>query len=118
MDRQKAARWGINVADVQDPVQTAVGGTALTEVLRGEQVYNLTLRYLPQYRDTEEAIRDIRLLAPSGERVSLAQLCDIREADEGSEIYRENNQRFQQGCQSSRWDDSESSRDVPRAVEW
>ena len=94
VDRQKAARWGINVADVQDAVQTAVGGTALTQVLRGEEVYNLTLRYLPPYRDTEEAIRNIRLLAPSGERVSLAQLCAIREADEGSEIYRENNQRY------------------------
>ncbi len=94
VDRAKAARWGINVADVQDAVQTAVGGTALTQVLKGEQVYNLTLRYLPKYRDTREAIENIRLLAPTGERVSLAQLCDIREADEGSEIYRENNQRY------------------------
>jgi heavy metal efflux system protein len=94
VDREKAARWGINVSDVQDAVQTAVGGTAVTQVLRGEQVYNLTLRYLPRYRDTEEAIRNIRLLSPSGERVSLAQLCNIREADEGSEIYRENNQRY------------------------
>jgi heavy metal efflux system protein len=94
VDREKAARWGINVADVQDAVQTAIGGTAQTQVLRGEEVYNLTLRYLPQYRDTEEAIRNVRLLAPSGERVSLAQLCDIREADEGSEIYRENNERY------------------------
>ncbi|MGA8532324.1 MAG: CusA/CzcA family heavy metal efflux RND transporter [Acidobacteriaceae bacterium] len=94
VNRQKAARWGINVSDVQDAVQTAVGGTTLTQVLRGEQVYNLTLRYLPQYRDTREAIENIRLLSPTGERVSLAQLCDIREADEGSEIYRENNQRY------------------------
>ncbi|HTZ75566.1 MAG TPA: CusA/CzcA family heavy metal efflux RND transporter [Candidatus Aquilonibacter sp.] len=94
VDREKAARWGINVADVRDAVQTAIGGTALTQVLKGEEVYNLTLRYLPQYRGTEEAIRNIRLLAPSGERVSLAQLCDIREADEGSEIYRENNERY------------------------
>ncbi len=94
VDRQKAARWGINVADVQDAVQTAIGGTALTQVLQGEQVYGLTLRYLPQYRDTEEAIRNIRLLSPSGERVSLGQLSDIREADEGSEIYRENNERY------------------------
>jgi cobalt-zinc-cadmium resistance protein CzcA len=62
--------------------------------LRGEQVYNLTLRYLPQYRSTSEAIKNIRLLSPSGERVSLAQLCKIREADEGSEIYRENNERY------------------------
>jgi heavy metal efflux system protein len=94
VDRAKARRWGINVADVQDAVQTAVGGNALTQVLRGEEVYNLTLRYLPKYRDTREAIENIRLLAPTGERVSLAQLCTIHEADEGSEIYRENNQRY------------------------
>jgi cobalt-zinc-cadmium resistance protein CzcA len=94
VDRQAAARWQINVADVQDAIQTAVGGTNLTQVLRGEEVYNLTLRYLPQYRDTREAIDRIRLLSPSGERVSLAQLCTVREADEGSEIYRENNQRY------------------------
>ena len=94
VDRAKAARWQINVADVQDAIQTAVGGNALTQVLRNEEVYNLTLRYLPQYRDTREAIENIRLLSPSGERVSLAQLCDVREADEGSEIYRENNERY------------------------
>lgn len=94
VDRQAAARYQINVADVQDAIQTAVGGNALTQVLRGEQVYNLTMRYLPQYRDTSEAIKNIRLLSPSGERVSLAQLCKVKEADEGSEIYRENNQRY------------------------
>ena len=94
VNRQAAARWQINVTDIQDAIQTAVGGTALTQVLRGEQVYNLTLRYLPQYRDTRQAIDNIRLLSPSGERVSLAQLCTVKEADEGSEIYRENNQRY------------------------
>jgi heavy metal efflux system protein len=94
VDRRKAARYQINVADVQDAIQTAVGGNALTQVLRGEARYDLVVRYLPQYRDTTEAIQNIRLLSPSGERVSLAQLCDIREADEGSEIYRENNQRY------------------------
>ena len=94
VDRAKAARWQINVADVQDAIQTAVGGNALTQVLRDEEVYNLTLRYLPKYRNTREAIENIRLLSPSGERISLAQLCDVREADEGSEIYRENNERY------------------------
>ena len=94
VDRQAAARWQINVADIQDAIQTAVGGTALTQVLRGEEVYNLTLRYLPQYRNIREAIDSIRLLSPSGERVSLAQFCTVKEADEGSEIYRENNQRY------------------------
>lgn len=94
VDREKAARWGISVAQVQDAVQTAIGGTALTQVLKGDQSYDLTLRYLPKYRDTREAIENIRLLAPTGERVSLAQLCTIHETDEGSEIYREGNQRY------------------------
>jgi cobalt-zinc-cadmium resistance protein CzcA len=94
VDRAKAARWQINVADIQDAIQTAVGGNALTQVLQGEEVYNLTLRYLPRYRETRQAIDNIRLLSPSGERVSLAQLCTVKEQDEGSEIYRENNQRY------------------------
>jgi cobalt-zinc-cadmium resistance protein CzcA len=94
VDRVQAARHQINVADVQDAVQTAVGGTALTQVLQGEARYDLVMRYLPQYRDTKEAIENIRLSSPSGERVSLAQLCKIEERDGGSEIYREGNQRY------------------------
>ena len=94
VDREKAARYQINIADVQDAIQTAVGGNALTQVLKGEESYSLVMRYLPKYRNTMEAIRNIRLLSPSGERVSLDQLCTVQEADEGSEIYREQNQRY------------------------
>jgi len=94
VDREAAARHQINVADVQDAVQTAVGGSALTQVLKGEARYDLTLRYLPQYRSTREAIENIRLLSPSGERVSLAQLCKISETDGASEVYREGNRRY------------------------
>ncbi|HEX8880686.1 MAG TPA: CusA/CzcA family heavy metal efflux RND transporter [Candidatus Acidoferrum sp.] len=94
VDRLEAARHQINVADVQDAIQTAVGGNALTQVLKGEQRYDLVLRYLPQYRSTKEAIENIRLLSPAGERVALAQLCKIDERDGGSEIYREGNQRY------------------------
>ena len=94
VDRRQAARYQINVADVQDAIQTAVGGNALTQVLDGEARYDLVLRYLPRYRDTREAIENIRLLSPSGERVSLAQLCNIEERDGASEIYREGNQRY------------------------
>ena len=94
VDRLQAARHQINVADVQDAIQTAVGGSALTQVLKGEQRYDLVLRYLPQYRSTKEAIENIRLLSPTGERVALAQLSKIVERDEGSEIYREGNQRY------------------------
>ena len=94
VDRDSAARFQINVADVRDAIQTAVGGNAVSEVLKGEQVYDLTLRYEAPYRNSKEAIANIRLLSPSGERVSLAQLCKVQERDGGSEIYREANQRY------------------------
>src|ERR1700752_1239699 len=94
VDRKAAARYQINVADVQDAIQTAVGGNALTQVLQGEQRYDLVMRYLPQFRDTKEAIENIRLLSPTGERVSLAQLCKVQVADGASEVYREGNQRY------------------------
>jgi heavy metal efflux system protein len=94
VNRDAAARYQINVADIQDAVQTAAGGNALTQVLQGEARYDVVLRYLPQYRSTKEALENIRLLAPTGERVSLAQLCTITEQDGGSEIYREGNQRY------------------------
>jgi cobalt-zinc-cadmium resistance protein CzcA len=94
VDRKQAARYQINVADVQDAIQTAVGGNALTQVLQGEARYDLVMRYLPQYRDGEDAIRNIRLLSPTGERVSLAQLCSIQVKDGASEVYREGNERY------------------------
>jgi cobalt-zinc-cadmium resistance protein CzcA len=94
VDRDQASRYGINVSDVQDAIQTAVGGNAISQVLIGEQRYDLVARYLPEYRDTKEAIEKIRLLAPSGERVSLAQLTKVKVLDGGSEIYREENSRY------------------------
>jgi cobalt-zinc-cadmium resistance protein CzcA len=94
VDRAQAARFGINVADVQDAIETAVGGKAVSQVLQGEQRYDLVVRYQAQYRDTKEAIEHIRLPAPSGERVSLAQLCHVRVLDGASEIYREGNSRY------------------------
>ena len=94
VDRVACARWGINVADVQDAIQTAVGGGAVTQVLRGEEVYNVVLRYQQPYRDTKEAIQDIRLLSPSGERVSLAQLAKFSIKDGAYDIYREAYSRY------------------------
>ena len=89
VNRAQAARYQINVADLEDAIQTAIGGNAVSQVLQNEQRYDLVLRYLPQYRDKKETIENIRLLSPSGERVSLAQLCDIKMEDGASEIYRE-----------------------------
>ena len=94
VDRVKASRYGLNVADIQDAIETAVGGKAVGQVLEGEQRYDLVVRYLPQYRTTMVAIRNIRLLAPSGERVALDQVCDINLRDGASQIYRENNSRY------------------------
>jgi cobalt-zinc-cadmium resistance protein CzcA len=94
VDRLAAARYGINVADIQDAIQTAVGGSVLSEMLIGEAQYDLVLRYQKPYRDTKEAIEDVRLLSPTGERVSLAQLTKIDTTDGAEEIYREGEQRY------------------------
>jgi cobalt-zinc-cadmium resistance protein CzcA len=94
VNRDQAARYGINVSDIQDAVQTAVGGNALTQVLVGEQRYDLVVRYQPEFRDTREAIERIRLAAPTGERVSLAQLTKSSVQDGASQIYREENSRY------------------------
>ena len=94
VDREACARYSINVADVQDAIQTAVGGFPLTQVQQGEARYDVTVRYQPKYRDTRDAIENIRLLSPSGERVSLAQLTHASEDDGAEEIYREAGQRY------------------------
>jgi heavy metal efflux system protein len=94
VDRPACARWGINVADVQDAIQTAVGGNVVSEFLQGEAQYDVVLRYQQKYRDTQEAIQKIRLLSPTGERVSLAQLTKVNTDDGAEEIYREGESRY------------------------
>jgi cobalt-zinc-cadmium resistance protein CzcA len=94
VDRQAAARYGINVADVQDAIQTAVGGNPVSQVLQGEAVYNVVVRYQKPYRDTKEAIQNIRLLSPSGGRVSLAQVTKTQVHDDAYDIYREDGSRY------------------------
>jgi cobalt-zinc-cadmium resistance protein CzcA len=98
VDRAAAARYGINVSDIQAAIESAVGGTIagapVTQVLDGEARYDVMVRYSPQYRTTPEEIGNIRLLAPSGERVSLAQLTHVQVTDGAEEIYREGSSRF------------------------
>jgi len=94
VNRDVAARFGINVSDVQDAIETATGGKAVSSVLKGEERYDLVVRYQPSYRSTIEQIENIRILAPSGERVSLGQLCNVSIKDGASEIYREGNSRY------------------------
>jgi cobalt-zinc-cadmium resistance protein CzcA len=94
IDRRQAARFGINVADIQDAVQTAVGGNAVSQVLINEQRYDVAVRYQAAFRNTAKAIENVRLLSPSGERVSLAQLTHVEVKDGAYDIYREGNQRY------------------------
>src|ERR1700752_563707 len=94
VDRTAADRFGINVSDIQDAIETAVGGKAVSQILIGEQRYDLTVRYQAPFRKTIEDIASIRILAPSGERVSLGQLSQIKLEDGASTIYREGNSRY------------------------
>jgi heavy metal efflux system protein len=94
IDRKQAARFGINVADIQDAVQTAVGGNAVSQVLQGEARYDVVVRYQEPYRNTQAAIANVRLLSPSGERVSLAQLASVEVKDGAYDIFREGNGRY------------------------
>ncbi|HYA64021.1 MAG TPA: efflux RND transporter permease subunit, partial [Candidatus Sulfotelmatobacter sp.] len=94
IDRLQAARFGINVADIQDAVQTAVGGNAVSQVLIGEQRYDVVVRFQAPYRSTQQAIERVRLLSPTGERVSLAQLTKVEVKDGAYDIYREGNTRY------------------------
>ena len=98
VDRVAAARYGINVADIQGAIEGAVGGTIagapVTQVLNGEARYDVMVRYDPAFRSTPEEISNIRLLAPSGERVSLAQLTHVKVEDGAEEIYREGSTRY------------------------
>jgi len=94
VNRAKADRYGINVADVQDAIQTAVGGNPVSQILIGEQRFDLVPRYQEQFRKSLDDIKEIRILAPTGERVSLGELCDITVDNGASMIYREGNQRY------------------------
>jgi len=94
VDRAAADRFGINVSDIQDAIETAVGGKAVSQILKAERRYDLVVRYQEPYRRTVEDIASIRILAPSGERVSLGQLCHLQVEDGASMIYRENNCRY------------------------
>jgi cobalt-zinc-cadmium resistance protein CzcA len=94
IDRRQAARFGINVTDIQDAVQTAVGGNAVSQVLINEQRYDVVPRYQQDYRNTQQAIEKVRLLSPTGERVSLAQLTHVEVKDGAYDIYREGNSRY------------------------
>ncbi len=94
VDRDKIARYGINVSDVEGVIQTAVGGQAATQVIQGEQVFDLVVRMKPQYRSSQKAIADLLVPTPSGQQVPISELANVHQGNGASFIYRENNSRY------------------------
>ena len=94
VDRDKIARYGINVADVEAIVQAAVGGQAATQVIQGEKLFDLVVRMKPEFRGNAQEIGNLLVGAPSGQQIPLSALANIHEASGASFIYRENNSRY------------------------
>jgi cobalt-zinc-cadmium resistance protein CzcA len=94
VDRDKIARYGINVADVEAIVQAAVGGQAATQVIQGEKLFDLVVRMKPEFRENATQIGNLLVGTPSGQQIPLNQLANIHEAGGASFIYRENNSRY------------------------
>ena len=93
-DRDKIARYGINVADVEGVVQAAVGGQAATQVIQGEKLFDLVVRMKPEFRENAQQIGNLLVGTPAGQQIPLRELADIHEASGASFIYRENNSRY------------------------
>jgi heavy metal efflux system protein len=93
VDRAKAARYGINIADLQNVIQTGVGQAPVSTVYVGERVYNLTVRFLAASRDSPQSLASLPVHTASGMQVPLAQVADIRVQSGESTITRENGQR-------------------------
>jgi cobalt-zinc-cadmium resistance protein CzcA len=93
-DRSACSRYGINVGGVAAVVQAAIGGQAVTQVLEGDRRFDLVVRWLPQYRQSLDAIRQIRMPTPTGTSIPLSLVSDVRSAEGASFIYREQLARY------------------------
>jgi cobalt-zinc-cadmium resistance protein CzcA len=94
IDRGKIARFGLNVDDVNKIISTAIGGDVATQVVQGEEEFDLVVRLDRQYRDNPEEIGNIPVLAPGGQQIPLKELADISVTNGASFIYRESNSRY------------------------
>jgi cobalt-zinc-cadmium resistance protein CzcA len=111
VNREKIARYGINVSDVETVIQGGVGGQAATQVIQGEQLFDLVVRMKPEYRSSTREIGNLLVPTPSGQQVPISELANIRQGNGASFIYRENNSRYI-GVQFSI-----EGRDLARAVD-
>ena len=94
VNRQECARYGLKVGDVNDVIQAAIGGQAVTQVYEGEKWFDLVVRFLPEYRRDNETIGQILVSTPEGARIPIKQLATISEQTGAFIIYRENNERY------------------------
>ena len=94
IDRAKIARYGINVDDINNLIQTAIGGNVATQVVQQEKEFDLVVRLQGQYRDNPVAIGNILVATPAGQQIPLKELATIGVRNGASFIYRENNSRF------------------------
>ena len=76
VDRDKIARYGINVADVEAIVQAAVGGQAATQVIQGEKLFDLVVRMKPEFRENAQQIGNLLVGTPSGQQIPLSELSE------------------------------------------
>ena len=93
-DRDAAARYGLNSGDVSTIVQAAIGGLPATQILEGDMSFPLVVRWKPQYRQTIEAMRQIRVNVPTGGFVPLGQIARVEASEGASFIYRGDLQRY------------------------
>ena len=88
--RDRAARYGLNVADIQQIVTTAIGGINISETVEGLERYPIQLRYPQAYRDSLESVKVLPLLTPDGQRIALADVADVFIEDGPPSIRSEN----------------------------
>ena len=94
IDRARIARYGVNVADINALIQTAIGGDVATQVEQGEKEFDLVVRLDRQYRDNPEEIGNILVATPGGQQIPLKEFAAINVTNGASFIYRENNSRY------------------------
>ncbi len=92
-DRDKIAQYGLNVEDVSELIEVAVGGKAISQVFIGSKVYDVICRYNEKYRDTPEKIGALMLTSASGVKIPLSQVAEIKTTAGASTITREMNKR-------------------------
>jgi cobalt-zinc-cadmium resistance protein CzcA len=94
IDRAKIARYGLNVDDVNNLIDAAIGGGVATAVTQGDKQFDLVVRLQKRFRDNPEEIGDIPVATPGGQQVPLKELADIKVENGASFIYRENGSRY------------------------